>query len=106
MMNEPTGAGPKCVISTYHRPAPLRYVLHHILPRACGGKTEPSNLASLCDTCHYAVHALLHQLKVNGKVSPNPGNNRKRVALALEGYQRAVSAGTVDKIPNEGYLDS
>ena len=80
----------------------MRYVWHHILPEIAGGRTTRSNLVSLCDSCHYAVHVLLYQLKLHGAVTPDSRNNRKRVALARQGYMLAVTAGTVDKIPNEG----
>lgn len=97
------GYAKDCVVSQHHSPKPLRYVWHHILPRACGGATEVGNLVSLCDSCHYAVHALLHDLKVNGHFTiPSTLRNKKRAAIALDGYQRAVAAGTVNLIPNEG----
>ena len=34
--------------------------VHHLLPRALGGKDELENLASLCATCHSARHLSLH----------------------------------------------
>ncbi len=87
-------------------PAPMRYVWHHVLPQrlpqTCGGLTVAANLVELCDNCHFGVHALLYQMKINGVVTPSPINNKARVALAARGYQAAVAAGTVDKIPNEG----
>lgn len=99
---EGLGKASVCAVSKSHRPAPMRYVWHHIQPQTCGGLTIPSNLVALCDNCHYAVHVLLHQLKINGKVTPAPTNSRKRVVLASQGYLLCVAAGTVDKIPNEG----
>lgn len=30
--------------------------IHHILPRACGGSDESSNLIALCDKCHHQIH--------------------------------------------------
>jgi hypothetical protein len=92
-----------CAASTSHRPAPLRFVWHHILPQGCGGKSTVDNLVSLCDSCHFAVHALLYQCKLSGgTVTPDSRNNKVRIALAVQGYTLAVAAGTVDKIPNEG----
>jgi len=99
---EGIGKAQNCVVSRSHRPVPMRYVWHHVLPTTCGGLSVSENLVSCCDSCHYAIHALLYQLKVNGAVTPSPGNNLARVALAQRGYQAAVAAGTVAKIPNEG----
>ena len=96
------GLAVSCSISANHTPAPLRYVWHHILPRTCGGQTVTSNLVSVCDTCHYAIHALLYQLKVTGKIKPNRRNNKLRMKYAQQGYDAAVAAGTVANIPNEG----
>lgn len=96
------GKAPSCAVSNSHRPIPMRYVWHHILPQACGGQSVATNLVSLCDSCHYATHALLYQCKLNGVVTPDSRNNGKRVALAMQGYALAVAAGTVAKIPNEG----
>lgn len=92
----------ECVGYGAHRPRPLRYVWHHVLPQSCGGKTEPSNLIALCDVCHYAVHELMFSAVVNGVV-PGYGTRAQR-AFALQGYQAAVAAGTTGKIPNEGGL--
>lgn len=98
------GKAQSCAISTSHRPMPLRYVWHHILPQACGGLSVITNLVSLCDSCHFAVHVLLYQCKVNGVVTPDSRNNGKRIALAQQGYLLAVAGGTVGKIPNEGVV--
>lgn len=84
-----------------HRPQPMRLVLHHLLPRVCGGQTTPENTRVLCDNCHAAVHALLYQARLHGVV-PSDLGTRKQRALALRGYQAAQAAGTVDRIPNEG----
>jgi hypothetical protein len=86
-----------------HRPAPTRFVWHHILPQVCGGPTVPANLAPLCDSCHYTVHALLHNLKLTGHLPRliHRGTKEQRT-FAQMGYDAAVKAGTVDKIPNEG----
>jgi HNH endonuclease len=93
----------KCDIARYHRPKPLRYVEHHILPQVCGGKTEAANLAGLCDSCHYSVHAVLWQLKLTGgRLELVKEGTLKQRDLAMRGYQAAVAAGTVDKIPDEG----
>ena len=99
---EGLGKASVCTVSDWHRPPPMRYVWHHVQPQVCGGRTIAVNLVSLCDNCHFAVHALLYQMKLNGKVTPSPRNNRARVKLAETGYAACVAAGTVDKIPNEG----
>jgi hypothetical protein len=98
------GRATNCAITDHHRPTPLRYVWHHILPLTCGGKSEAANLVSLCDSCHFAVHMLMTDLKLhNGQLTiPATLRTRKRERLARSGYQQAVAAGTVDKIPNEG----
>ncbi|MGV0042001.1 HNH endonuclease [Mycobacterium colombiense] len=87
-----------------HTPKPLRYVWHHVLPRVCGGQTVPANLASVCDVCHYGIHVLLHELAKNGGKLVDHWHlgGTGRYEIALRGYQAAVAAGTVSKIPNEG----
>jgi hypothetical protein len=82
-----------------HRPIPLRFVWHHILPQACGGQTVAANLVSLCDSCHYSIHIVLWQM---ANKLPLAKTAIKQVALAKQGYDLAVAAGTVDKIPKEG----
>lgn len=81
-----------------HRPVPLRFVWHHILPQVCGGKTVAANLASLCDSCHYSIHILLWQMA--NKVPLSKGT-KAQLAFAKQGYDAAVAAGTADKIPKE-----
>jgi hypothetical protein len=76
-------------------------VWHHILPQACGGRTTAANLVSLCDNCHYAVHIIMWHL-ANGGIPPDMHPSTKRLALARDGYQQAVAAGTQGKIPKEG----
>jgi hypothetical protein len=88
-----------CSMSRAHRPVPLRYVWHHIKPQVCGGLTEPANVISLCDSCHYTIHALMWAAKSTGLV-PHLGNKAQR-KVAEVGYDRCVAAGTVDKIPHE-----
>jgi len=92
----------QCAGAGIHHPRPLRYVAHHILPQVCGGKTEPGNIASLCDSCHYSVHALLWILKQGGAGFKLTTGTRQQRALAQQGYAAAVAAGTVDHIPDEG----
>jgi hypothetical protein len=77
----------------------LRFVWHHILPQVCGGKTEILNLASLCDNCHYAVHAILWALANGHSIPPNADDGQVR--LARQGYEAAIAAGTQGKIPKE-----
>lgn len=92
-----------CAVAANHSPTAVRFVWHHILPQACGGRTVQENLVNVCDNCHYAIHAILYDLKVNAKITkPAWRRNKRRVQYAQQGYQAAVAAGTVDKIPNEG----
>jgi hypothetical protein len=81
-----------------HRPTPLRFVWHHILPRVCGGKTVTSNLVSVCDVCHYSIHIIMWQMANN--VTPEFGS-RLQHALAQQGYDAAVANGTTHLIPKE-----
>jgi hypothetical protein len=78
----------------------LRFVWHHVLPQACGGKTEAANLASVCDNCHYSVHILMWYL-ANGGIPAAVKGTRAQRALADSGYQQAAAAGTAGKIPKE-----
>jgi hypothetical protein len=97
------GKAVRCQLSatTGSHPA-RRFVWHHILPQACGGKTEPANLASLCDNDHYAVHDLMWRLAQGAAPAgiPKPWT-RAQLALALQGYRAAVAAGTVSRMPKE-----
>lgn len=77
----------------------LRFVWHHILPQVCGGKTETANLAELCDNCHYAVHELMWNM-AHGAPIPKAATDAQ-FGLAREGFDLAVAAGTVSKIPRE-----
>jgi hypothetical protein len=94
---------PHCDIGK-HRPTPLRYVWHHVLPQAAGGQTNTSNLLSLCDTCHYAIHVILWHLRQHNGQPPALAGHPKHMAYAIQGYQLAVAAGTQNQIPNEGGL--
>lgn len=78
---------------------PRRFVWHHILPQACGGKTEAGNLAQVCDSCHYAVHDLMWWL-AQGQAPARPWTG-PQMALAEQGYQAAVAAGTAGHMPKE-----
>jgi HNH endonuclease len=100
-----------CEITAYHVPEPVRFVLHHIQPKEAGGATVESNLANLCDNCHYGVHRLMYYMRLQ-----NEGNTltsdqqqlldhpprRAQLALAKQGFDACVAAGTVNDIPNEG----
>lgn len=87
-----------CEGSPVHEPTPLRFVLHHILPQICGGKTVAANLAGLCDSCHYSVHILLYSIAQGA--APTVGTS-EQLGLAEQGYEAAVAAGTVARIPKE-----
>lgn len=93
-----------CQCADYHTPVPLRFVWHHILPKVCGGRSVKANLLSCCDSCHYAIHLMMGDLKHhNGDLvvyKRFSGTNRAR--WAYEGYRLAVAAGVVDKIPDQG----
>lgn len=91
-----------------HRPRPLRYVTHHIQPQVCGGKSVAANEVTLCDDCHYTIHALLYRLKRSGgdmAVIRGVGTRLQR-KYAVLGYQRCRAAGTENLIPDEGAASS
>lgn len=98
---EGLGAADHCELEKFHVPKPLRYVFHHKLPLVCGGLTKPDNLIQICDCTHYAVHIIMYILRINRGELPSKVGTKKQRGLALEGYQLAVQAGTVDKIPKE-----
>lgn len=89
-----------CVASGSHSPVPLRFVWHHIQPQEAGGPTVATNLASLCDTCHYSIHRLMWHMARGMDLGPVP--RLAQLALARQGYEACVAAGTVGQIPNEG----
>lgn len=95
---EGLGKAITCVAYGAHRPVPLRFVWHHILPQVCGGLTVATNLAALCDSCHYSTHIVLWQMANNAPLSKC---TKGQLALAKQGYDLAVAAGTVSKIPKE-----
>jgi hypothetical protein len=82
-----------------HHHTALRFVWHHILPQVCGGKTEASNLAEVCDNCHYSVHILMYGM-VHGAPPPKAATDAQ-YTLALQGFNLATAAGTQGKIPKE-----
>lgn len=94
------GKATTCELAKSHRPAPLRFVWHHVLPETCGGLTQLANLASVCDNCHYAVHVLMWQL-AHGGLGDHPAGSKAQRALAQRGYDQAAAAGTAGKIPKE-----
>ncbi len=97
------GKATSCVLSRSAGPHPaLRFVWHHVLPQVCGGLTTPANLASVCDSCHYSVHALMW-LMGNGGIPPATAARAtaRQLAMAQRGYDEAVAAGTAGKIPKE-----
>jgi len=96
------GQATNCQIDLQHNPPPIRYVWHHICPQACGGKTEQSNLVSLCDTCHYGIHYLTRLAAENDGEIP-AGYPADWVTIAQLGYEQAKKNGKLDKIPHEGH---
>ena len=96
---EGIGHADHCQISVTHRPRTLRYIWHHILPQVCGGLTQLTNLASLCDSCHYTIHILMRNY-ANNQVRPHK-INQEQARLAYRGYTEALTAGTANLIPKE-----
>src|SRR3954462_8734879 len=99
------GVASYCQCCVEHRPKPLRFVWHHILPVVCGGRSTNVNLVMACDNCHFTMHALMTALKNSGGTLRYPLARyigTLRYEHALQGYTAAVNLGTVDKIPNEG----
>jgi len=97
--HKPTG----CAVSRWHKPKVYRFVLHHVMPQVCGGRTTAENLVGLDDSCHYTIHLILRELSLNGgDLTKITIGNRAQRKLAQQGYDACVLAGTVHKIPNEG----
>ena len=94
------GTATQCVASGSHSPVPLRFVWHHIQPKEAGGATVATNLIQVCDSCHYSIHRLLWHLARGMPLGPVPRHTQ--LIYAQSGYAACLSAGTVDKIPNEG----
>lgn len=82
-----------------HRPVPLRFVWHHVMPLEAGGQTVPSNLIEICDSCHYTIHRLMWYM-AHG--TPLPKVRQAQLAFARQGYEACAAAGTVSQIPDEG----
>jgi hypothetical protein len=95
------GKATTCEAYGTHRPQPLRFVWHHVLPQACGGKTERDNLVSLCDGCHYSCHVIMWLFGHGGLLGGTPHGTKGQRAIAQRGYDEALAAGTADKIPKE-----
>lgn len=96
------GTATTCIILPpgSHRPVPLRFVWHHIQPHEAGGLTEASNLIQCCDGCHYSIHRIMWQLARDLPLAAPA--NQKQLGYARAGYLACRTAGTVDRIPNEG----
>lgn len=101
---EGVGRAAQCDAAPHHTPKPLRFVWHHILPQVCGGKSVVTNLVQVCDDCHYAIHDLLYDLAQHGGQLAQHRSlmHSGRYTYALQGYNAAVSNGTVGSIPNQG----
>lgn len=100
-----------CSVTTHHVPRAIRFVWHHIQPQEAGGPTETDNLANLCDNCHYTIHRMMFAMACQKLGKPVPPDyqavldnppRRTQLALAQQGFDACVSAGTVAQIPNEG----
>lgn len=107
------GTATTCSVSppTAHVPVPVRFVWHHIMPLETGGQTVASNLVQICDNCHYTIHRLMWYMRLQYlgiALTPDQAAllkkppRQKQLALATQGYEGALAAGTVAKIPNEG----
>ena len=64
---------------------------HHIVPRSQGGSDDPSNLITLCPTCHKKIHA--GKLKLNIKGMPFG-------VLKHDTHMNIISKRLVDRYPN------
>lgn len=97
------GKASYCQVADYHQPVPIRFVWHHILPLACGGRSTNDNLVQCCDSCHFAIHRLMSDLLAgNGSfVEFKRFANSTRAIWALTGYKLAVAAGTQANLPRE-----
>lgn len=51
----------RCLCVADHNPNPMRFHVHHKIPRSWGGSDEPENLVVLCPTTHNNVHKLLNE---------------------------------------------
>lgn len=99
-----------CTLALYHTPPVSRFVNHHIQPQVCGGLTVLFNIAQVCDNCHYTVHACMFELRLMllGQSATSLDSKRlsrgtrKQRALAVQGYNLCVLAGTWQLIPSEG----
>lgn len=60
--------GATCLCMVEHRPAPLEYVEHHVVPTYLGGPDTPENRVWLCPTTHYNVHELLREFLRQSRV--------------------------------------
>lgn len=104
---ETLGDATHCTAVKTHAPVPLRYVWHHVLPEAAGGKTNHDNCIPICDNCHYGVHALMYDMaQHDGHLSMHlheAGTPRYRIAR--QGYEAAKAADVLDRIPNEGEVE-
>jgi 5-methylcytosine-specific restriction endonuclease McrA len=47
----------------------VKLTRHHIIPRMCGGTSEPENIIHLCFECHRAVH---QHVEAEERVKANP----------------------------------
>jgi hypothetical protein len=74
-----------------HRPRPLRFVVHHVLPLGMGGLGESDNWVITCDTGHFNIHRLLGDL-IRSQTMRTLGTSRER-SLAVRAYRQWISAG-------------
>ena len=93
--------GRVCLCVAEHRPAPLEFNRHHILPLYLGGPNTEDNTAWLCPTAHTNVHELLRLLMRDGSLTWGQALalydvpvSRYAFALAHEGYRRWKAAQT------------
>ncbi len=67
-----TVAAEVCDCVTEHRPTPMVYERHHILPLAWGGPDVPENVVTVCPTTHRGVHELLEWIVDHQTWPPRP----------------------------------
>lgn len=60
----------ECKVHAYHSPRQEYCQRHHILPLSWGGKSEGTNLISICPTGHANIHYLLDQYEEHDGTPP------------------------------------
>lgn len=66
--------------------------VHHIVPRSKQGSDEPSNLITLCKTCHDKVHLGEINLKKNGRVKSQRKHATQMNSIRIQLLRRVPEA--------------